>query len=97
MKCYLCLFNNAAIGDAARRDALHKYIDSRPEIKNWMRVWGQLPNSYIVYSELSAKELTDVLLEFTGRTNEPAMIVTPTDGASGWLTQSVWDFLSMKK
>lgn len=86
---YLLAYNDA-FGD---RDSVKQFLDGRPEILNWTYV---LPYSFFVVSELSAKDLTQVLHEHRATRNGLArfIVIDVDTDKSGWLPRKTWTFMN---
>lgn len=73
-------------------DDVRTYIDTIPEILNWRT---ELPNSFFLVSELSAKELFNKIKPFshTGK----FLISETTSNKQGWLGKTSWNLMNKKR
>ena len=92
-KVYMLTFD-----DLARpRDALLRFIDSRPEVSNWHA--STLHNLVLIVSDRSGEELTNLLRERMGM---DTFMLIEVDSEMvgrqihGWLPESTWAFIREK-
>lgn len=87
-KSYLFTYNEV-IGS---REEVGKYLDSLSQIINWRY---DIPNSFYLVSELSADQISDLILKFTNK--KGLFIVTEiTSNKQGWLPEKTWAVINKK-
>lgn len=87
-KSYLFVYNSGV----GSREGVKKYLDSLPQIINWRH---SLPNSFYLVSELSADEISNLILEFTKK--KGLFVITEfTSSTQGWLTEKSWAMINKK-
>ncbi|MFW4369690.1 hypothetical protein [Pseudomonas sp. XWY-1] len=73
------------------RDEVKNYIDKIPEILNWRY---ELPNSFFLVSDLSAREIYEKIKEFS---KDGKFIVSETtSNKQGWLAKDSWNIMNKK-
>lgn len=88
MKTYIFLYDNT-LGSITEVTEL---IDSIPEIAQWRT---DLPNSFMLKSDLEAKQLADIIIE--KKTNVRFLISEITENRQGWLPKDAWKFIKNKE
>jgi hypothetical protein len=86
---YLLVYNH----DFAGPLKIVRLVESIPEIVNWVKC---LPNSIFIVSSLPATELTNLLIEATGKKGRFLILDTATD-RNGVLPRAIWDLMKTPK
>jgi hypothetical protein len=72
------------------REEVRVFLDSRPEIKNWV---CYLPHSYLVITDLSPRDLSLLFLRFAGE-KSMFMVINLTESiCEGWMPKAAWDLV----
>lgn len=66
-------------------------LDSIPEIVKWQT---DMPNSFILKSDLEAKKLADIIIQ--KKPNARFFISEITENRQGWLPKETWNFIKDK-
>lgn len=85
---YLLVIN----GITKNRAQVQVFLDSRPEILNWMATF---PNAIFIVSEKSASEIGSILRPFL-HPDHFILLDVDTDRA-GWMSKKTWNFIYNKK
>jgi hypothetical protein len=81
-RAYILVYN----GDSGGRNEMRDFLEAIPDILNWRY---ELPSSFYLISEKSAKELANQIRKKTG--NKGAFIVAElNENAYGWLDKESW-------
>lgn len=88
MKTYLFIYSDAM----GNRDALKAAIAVIPEIIRWRY---DIPNSFYIYSDASADELTEKMAnKFPGR--KCFLFLEISENRQGYLSRETWNFINQK-
>lgn len=87
MKTYIFLYSNT-FGSVSEVTEL---IDSIPQIVKWRT---DIPNSFMLKSDLEAKQLADFIIG--KKANARFLISEITENRQGWLPKEAWNFIKDK-
>ena len=88
-KAYLFIYGSTV----GSRETVKEWLNNIPEITHWR---FDLPNTFYLISELSAEDLTDKILQRTGK-NVRFIISEYSENSQGWLPQESWYLLNNKR
>jgi hypothetical protein len=94
MKLFLLVYGR----ELGTRPQIKACLNILPQVKSWR---SELPNSFFIKSEISAKELANTLQTCLGVEKPKFFIVeipphTDADRSWGWLVHDSWVFLGRK-
>ena len=75
------------------REQVKTFLDRRPEISHWRY---DLPNTFYLVSELSARNLYDIVQEFNQKRGR-FLICEVGSNKEGWIPKETWALLNEKK
>lgn len=87
MKKYIFIYSNT-LGTLTEVTEL---LDSMSEISEWRT---DIPNSFILKSDLEAKQLANIIIE--KKPNARFLISEITENRQGWLPKESWNFIKDK-
>jgi hypothetical protein len=89
-KSYLFVYDN----EVGTRDQVKAWLDSMDEVLDWRY---EIPNSFYLISEKSAKELSEHFHQVSGQRKNVGFIITEiVDNSFGWLDGKSWYLIQNK-